>query len=68
MALEMVLEFDQERAGPRHRHKAIVAAEHGLDVFAHRQHREDAVDVCDGLSHRGRGLCAISFRRCHGVG
>ena len=68
MALEIVLEFDQERARPRHGHKAIIAAEHGLDVMAHWQHREDAVDVRDRVAHGRRGLCAISFRSRHGVG
>ena len=68
MALEMVLEFDQERAGPRHGHQTFISAEHGLDVMAHWQHREDAVDVCNRLAHGWRGLCPVSFRGGHGVG
>lgn len=68
MALEIVLEFDQERARPRHGQQAFIAAEHSLDVMAHRQHREDAVDVRDRAAHRRRGLCPISFCGGHGVG
>ncbi len=68
MALEMVLEFDQERARPRHGHESFIAAEHALDVMAHWQHREDAVDVRDRLAQGERGLCAIAFRGRHGVG
>ena len=68
MALEIVLEFDQQRARSRHGQQAFIAAEYSLDVVAHRQHREDAVDVGDRVGHGGRGLGAVSFRGGHGVG
>ena len=68
MALEMVLEFDQQRAGPRHGEQTFLAAEYSLDVFSHWQHREDAVDVCDRVAHGRRWLCTVSLRGGHGVG